>query len=135
MAKSFTFELVSPEKLLLSVEAEAVGVPGADGDFTVMANKAPTMANVQAGFMDITKADGSSESFYVGGGLIECGTNTVTMLAEFASSKDDLNAEFFAAQKQLAEEKLEGAKETGDEGKITAAATVVSRIEHLASVS
>ena len=49
MANAFNFELVSPERLLLSEQVTAVVVPGADGYFTVMANHAPVMATLQAG--------------------------------------------------------------------------------------
>ena len=42
MAGTFKFELVSPERILLSVDAEQVVVPGADGDFAVLPGHAPS---------------------------------------------------------------------------------------------
>lgn len=135
MANTFTFELVSPEKLLLSVDAEAVSVPGADGDFTVLANIAPTMANVQPGVVEVTDAKGDKTNYFVNGGLIDCAPNAITLLAEFAAEASEVDDTFFETQKSLAQEKLEGAKASGDEARITAASALVSRIEHLQSVN
>ena len=54
---SFKFELVSPERLLVSQDVTAVVVPGTDGEMTVMANHAPVMTTVQPGVVTVTAAE------------------------------------------------------------------------------
>ena len=58
MANAFNFELVSPERLLLSEQVTSVVVPGSDGYFTVMANHAPLMSTIRPGVVEVTLADG-----------------------------------------------------------------------------
>ena len=54
---SFHFELVSPEKLLFSGEVEQVDVPGAEGDFGVLANHAPMVATLRPGILAVEDID------------------------------------------------------------------------------
>ena len=50
---AFSFELVSPEKLLFSGEVDAVVVPGAEGEFTVLKNHAPFLTTLKPGVIEI----------------------------------------------------------------------------------
>ena len=59
MAEAFAFELVSPEALILSGEADEVVVHGTEGYFTVMAHHAPFMSTVKPGVIDVKLADGA----------------------------------------------------------------------------
>ncbi|MEM8539512.1 MAG: F0F1 ATP synthase subunit epsilon, partial [Pseudomonadota bacterium] len=70
MADAFTFELVSPERLLLSEEVTEVVVPGTDGYFTVMANHAPTMSTLQPGVATVKTSAGKQEEYVIFGGFI-----------------------------------------------------------------
>ncbi len=58
MAEAFQFELVSPERLLLSEQVTEVVVPGTEGYMTVMAHHAPLMATVKPGVVAVKTADG-----------------------------------------------------------------------------
>ena len=49
MAGTFKFELVTPERMLLSEDAAQVVVPGAEGDFTVLAGHAPVVSALRPG--------------------------------------------------------------------------------------
>ena len=105
MAGTFKFELVSPERVLLSVDAEAAMLPGADGVFTVMAGHAPVVTTLLPGVARITMANGIKR-IYVRGGFAEVGPDNVTVLAERAFITDEidprqLEAELDAAQKSL----------------------------------
>ena len=53
MPDAFKFELVSPERLLVSGEVEQVLVPGAEGDMTVLAHHAPLLTTLRPGLLDI----------------------------------------------------------------------------------
>ncbi|MEC7123184.1 MAG: F0F1 ATP synthase subunit epsilon, partial [Pseudomonadota bacterium] len=53
MAKTTAFELVSPERLLVSKDVEMVVVPGAEGYFGVLPRHAPMISTLNAGVIDI----------------------------------------------------------------------------------
>ena len=68
MAEKLHFELVSPERLLMSADADMVTVPGAEGVFGVMAGHAPFMTTVAPGVIDVQ--DGREETrLFVRGGF------------------------------------------------------------------
>ena len=70
MSEMMTFELVSPAKKLASSEAEAVTIPGMEGDLTAMANHAPFLTTLRPGF--VTVRNGSAEErYFVTGGFAE----------------------------------------------------------------
>ncbi|MEZ5871330.1 MAG: F0F1 ATP synthase subunit epsilon [Nitratireductor sp.] len=106
MAQAFTFELVSPEKLVLSGEAMQVVVPGSDGYFTVMANHAPLMSSVRPGVVDVQLADGGLTQIFVRGGFADVSPAGLTLLAEYAVPLKDLAADDLDAQIRNAEEDL-----------------------------
>ncbi|TIT55384.1 MAG: F0F1 ATP synthase subunit epsilon, partial [Mesorhizobium sp.] len=65
MAEAFKFELVSPERLLVSAEVESVVIPGAEGEMTVMAHHAPVMTTIKPGVVTVKNASGSEERYVV----------------------------------------------------------------------
>lgn len=92
MADTFTFELVSPEKLLLSAEVNSVVLPGSEGEMTVMANHAPTMSTVKPGVVTVESSEGSSK-YVVFGGFADIVPSGCTLLAEAAVAVDALEAD------------------------------------------
>ena len=91
------FELVSPEKLAYSGEVDQVDVPGLEGDFGVMAGHAPMIASVRPGILTIT-VNGKHEKIIVLGGLAEVNDKGLTVLAETATSVQDIDRVAFAEQ-------------------------------------
>jgi F-type H+-transporting ATPase subunit epsilon len=87
---TFSFELVSPERLLLSAEATEVSVPGVDGYFTVMANHAPFMSTIKPGIVTAKRADGQETAYVVFGGFADVTPSGCTILAEKASPKGEI---------------------------------------------
>ncbi len=71
MAEAFQFELVSPERLLVSEQVESVVIPGAEGEMTVMANHAPVMTTVKPGVVTVRTAAGATERYVVFGGFAD----------------------------------------------------------------
>ncbi len=104
MAEAFNFELVSPERLLLSEQVLSVVVPGTDGDFTVLAKHAPLMTTLKAGVVDAVLADGGTKRIFVRGGFADVSPSGFTLLAEEAMPLEDLNAAAIDAQIKDAEE-------------------------------
>ncbi|VAV86478.1 ATP synthase epsilon chain [hydrothermal vent metagenome] len=110
MAELLNFELVSPEKLLMSAEVETVVIPGSEGDFGVFVNHAPVLSTMRPGIIDITEADGKKQRIFVRGGFAEVNPLGLTVLAEQAINMDDLDAAAIAQEVTNAEEDVADAK-------------------------
>ena len=118
MAGTFKFELVSPERVLMSVDADQVVVPGADGDFAVLAGHAPLISTLRPGVLDVT-AGGSKRRLLVKNGFAEVDPSRLTILAQSAFDLDELTPtivarELSAAEAQLAAAKDDAARATAD---------------------
>ncbi len=131
MADNFTFELVSPEKLLLSGDAEMVTVPGAEGDMGILANHSPVMTTLRPGLIEVKMGDGSESSFFVRGGFADITPTGLTVLAEFAVPKSELTREMFDEQKKIAQEEHDLHLEAGDDEKKQAARSYLDQLNHL----
>jgi F-type H+-transporting ATPase subunit epsilon len=92
MPDPLKFELVSPERLLLSEEVESVMVPGTEGYFTVLAHHAPLMSTLKPGVVEVKGLSGNMERFYVRGGFADVTPAGLTLLAEQAIRLADLDA-------------------------------------------
>jgi F-type H+-transporting ATPase subunit epsilon len=103
MAGTFHFELVSPERVLLSEQVEQVVLPGADGDMAILAGHAPVISTLRPGVLDITSA-GTRRRVYVKAGFAEVDPERLTILAERAVAVEDLNVanEIETARAELA---------------------------------
>ena len=113
MADALTFELVSPERKLASAEAEAVTIPGMEGDLTAMVNHAPFLTTLRPGYVVVR--DGSSETrYFVTGGFAEISNTTVSVLAELAVEDGAVTPDWLDGQISDAEKALD---EAGDERK------------------
>jgi len=88
---AFHFELVSPEKLLFSGDVDSVVAPGADGQFTVLANHAPVMTTLKAGVVTIAPSKGGAEKLFVRGGFADVSAKGFTILAEQAVAIKDVD--------------------------------------------
>jgi F-type H+-transporting ATPase subunit epsilon len=83
MANKIAFDLVSPERLLLSEEADRVTVPGTEGYMGVMAGHAPLVSTLRAGMIDVLK-DGVDSRYFVRGGFAEVNAEKIIVLADEA---------------------------------------------------
>jgi F-type H+-transporting ATPase subunit epsilon len=104
MPDSFKFELVSPERLLVSGAVEQVLVPGAEGDMTVLAHHAPVLTTLRPGLLDIGFPGGEHRRFFIRGGFAEIGPSGLTVLAETAIDLVELDAGQLAQAVKDAEE-------------------------------
>ena len=102
---TFHFDLVSPEKLAFSGEVDQVDVPGLEGDFGVLAGHAPVVAAIRPGILTVTQG-GAHQKIIVLGGLAEVSEKGLTVLADVATSIDELDRAAFAEQISGMEEKL-----------------------------
>ena len=111
MADMLNFELVSPERKLASVEAEAVTIPGMLGDLTAMHNHAPFLTNLRPGYV-VVRNGPSEEGYFVTGGFAEISNNMVSVLAEEAVEKAAVNRAFIEDKIGQAEQALADATPT-----------------------
>lgn len=109
MAEAFTFELVSPERLIFSGNATEVVVPGTEGYFTVMKNHAPFMSTVKPGVVEATLDSGEAMKIFVRGGLADVSPTGFTLLAEIAVPVADLTTAMIDGEIAGAREDLERA--------------------------
>jgi len=89
MADKINFELVSPERLLMSTTADMVQVPGAEGDFGVMAGHTPVVSTLRPGLVEVQDGNEVTKLF-VRGGLAEVSQTKLTILAEEAIPLEEL---------------------------------------------
>ena len=102
---TFHFDLVSPEKLAFSGEVDQVDVPGVEGDFGVLAGHAPVVAAVRPGILTVTTG-GTQQKIIVLGGLAEVSEKGLTVLADVATSLQELDRARFADEIAGMEAKL-----------------------------
>ncbi len=111
MAETFKFELVSPERLLVSEQAIAVVIPGTDGEMTVMAGHAPLMTTVKPGVVKVQLASGTEDRYVVFGGFADVLPEGCTLLAESAVAVKDLDRDDLARRIKDAREDVADAKD------------------------
>lgn len=91
MPDPFTFDLVSPEKLLLSENVEMVVVPGAEGDFGVLIGHAPLISSLRPGVINTYTGKNVEKRIFVAGGFAEVTGERCTVLAEEAMPVEDID--------------------------------------------
>ena len=119
MAK-LAYDLVSPERKVASREADAIQIPGAEGDLTAMPEHSPFLTSLRPGVVTV-KDGGASTGYVVTGGFAEISPAGASVLAEEAIPATEASAEWFDAKIALAEKAHEIA---AGEAKIIAAQVV-----------
>ncbi len=121
------FELVSPEKLLFSGEVEQVDVPGAEGDFGVLANHAPMVATLRPGILTVHGADGERK-IVVLGGFAEVSAQGLIVLADLAESVEAIDRTVISTRISELESRIEKT-EAG-----SALDKLITRLDHFKTV-
>ncbi|MBX9454882.1 MAG: F0F1 ATP synthase subunit epsilon [Rhizobium sp.] len=132
MADSFNFELVSPERLLLSARVTEIVLPATEGEMTVMANHAPFMTTIRPGVVTVKTDDGATSRFVVFGGFADILPSGCTLLAETAYEVSDFSRDVLSRRVELARTDLANA--ANDEGRLRVN-QLISDLESLASVT
>lgn len=127
MAGKFHFALVSPEREVFHGEVDHVVVPGAEGEFGVLAGHAPVMSTLLPGALKIIN-DGVITRIFVNGGFADVTPEGLTVLAEDAVDLGAIDAAQIEADLKNAQD---DARDASSEAKREAAAARVARLEHL----
>ena len=109
MAEPYKFELVSPERLLVSEQVEYVIIPGTEGEMTVMARHAPVMTAVKPGVVTVKTIAGKEDRYVVFGGFADILPSGCTLLAESAAHVDDIDRAEVARRIEKARQDVEQA--------------------------
>ncbi len=125
MAEKTAFDLVSPERVLLSQDVEMVVVPGGDGYFGVLKGHAPLLSTVLPGVIDVYETRPTiSQRLFVGGGFAEVTADRCVILAESAMPLDEIDRSALEAEIKNLEEDLADAKTDEETVRVTGLLTV-----------
>jgi F-type H+-transporting ATPase subunit epsilon len=122
MAETFKFELVTPERMVMSQDAARVIVPGMEGQFTVLPSHAPLISALRPGIIDVALADQHVVRMFVKGGFAEVTADSLTVLAQDAVNVETMDESTVAAELQRAESEFAAAHD--DAARLAAAAAV-----------
>ncbi len=127
MPDPFHFDLVSPERLLMSEDVEEVIVPGSDGQFTVFIGHAPFMTTLKPGVLRVTRS-GKEDRIFIRRGFADVSAGGLTVLAEQAIPLAELDANVIAQHIREAEEDAANAK---DEAAKVAATLTLNQLKEV----
>jgi F-type H+-transporting ATPase subunit epsilon len=108
------FELVSPERLVLSEDVDMVVVPGSEGDFGVLAGHSPVVSTLRFGTIEVHDNGAVKDRIFVAGGFAEVTPDGVTVLAEDAARLTEIDKAAVSSEIETLRAKL-GAATTDDE--------------------
>ena len=120
MADKIHFDLVSPERLLLSEPVDMVTLPGSEGYFGVLAGHAPVLSTLRAGVIDVKGGEDGDMRIFVRGGFAEVNPTKVVVLAEEAMPLADLDLAALDQRIANTEEDLGLAKSDAERDRVTA---------------
>ncbi|HEX3430585.1 MAG TPA: F0F1 ATP synthase subunit epsilon [Rhizomicrobium sp.] len=126
MADKIAFEIVSPERLLVSDSADMVTVPGTEGDFGVMAGHMPLISTLRPGVIDVRGGAASGDMrLFVLGGFAETNPDKLIVLAEDAIPMAQIDAAALEQRIRNTEEDLVLLKNEADR------ARAAEQLDHL----
>lgn len=120
MADLVQFELVAPERLLISDEVEMVVVPGAEGDFGVLPGHTPFISTVRPGVISVYENGAIGRRVFVSGGFSEVTSERCTVLADEAISLDEVDRRAAESRMQAAQQAVDDAGD--DSNRVSAVA-------------
>ena len=91
MAAEFTLAVVAPDREVVSTSAVSIVAPGVDGYFGVLAGHVPVVSALKPGILEYLDSSNVRHHVYVGGGFVQVGKDTVTVLADEARYAADLD--------------------------------------------
>jgi F-type H+-transporting ATPase subunit epsilon len=116
MADKVNFELVSPERILVSEPVDMVVVPGSEGNFGVLPGHAPLISSVRPGVIDVYEGNSIAERIFIAGGFAEVTPERCTVLADAAINVAELDRA--AVEQELGElgSRLAALRDAADRG-------------------
>lgn len=125
MAEKIAFELVSPDRLLVSEAVDMVVIPGTEGDFGVLYGHQPLVALVRPGILEIENEGAATRRIFVSGGFAEVTNDRCAVLTEDAVPVEDLKRADLEQRIKDAEEALAATASDADRTLIEARLTTL----------
>jgi F-type H+-transporting ATPase subunit epsilon len=110
MTDKVAYEMVSPDRLLASADADMVVVPGSEGDFGVLPGHAPMISTLRPGLVEVHDEGKEVQKIFVRGGFAEVTPEGLTVLAEEAIPLADLDKSILGREIEYAQEDVDDAK-------------------------
>ena len=133
MADTMQFDLVAPERNLMSVPVREVRLPGADGDLSAMPGHAPAIVNLRPGLVTVVDDKGTEHQFAISGGFAEINNDSISLLAEIGRERSEMTQDVFDDMMRTAIRKKEAA-EARDEKSGAAETAVAAAVKLLADM-
>ncbi len=107
MAANIRLEVVTPRKEVVNEEAQIIVAPGVLGEFGVLTGHTPFMTSLKIGTIRYTDAQGQERCVFVSGGFAEALPDKVTVLAESADRRCDIDLARAQAAMERAQKRIE----------------------------
>ena len=91
MAEKLFLEVVTPQKSIVSEEVEIVVAPGSEGEFGALKGHTTFLTSLNIGTLRYKDASGKERYLFINGGFAEVLPNKVTILAESAERRKDID--------------------------------------------
>ncbi|MFK5954441.1 MAG: F0F1 ATP synthase subunit epsilon [Desulfobacterium sp.] len=127
MAENIFLEVVTPQKAVVSEEAQIVVAPGSEGEFGVLSGHTTFLTSLKVGTLRYKDASGKERYLFVNGGFAEVLPNKVTLLAESAERRGDIDVSRAKLAKERAEKRLSASSDDID---LTRAEVALRRALH-----
>ncbi len=114
MAGNIRLEVVTPQKEVVNEEAQIIVAPGELGQFGVLVGHTPFMTSLQVGTVRYNDTQGVEHCVFVSGGFAEALPDKVTVLAESAERRCDIDIDRARSAQERAEKRLESGAEDMD---------------------
>jgi F-type H+-transporting ATPase subunit epsilon len=105
---TFTFRLVTPQRLVLEAPVVALQAPGSEGYLGVLAHHAPLITSLRPGRLEVRDESGKRFLYAVSGGFLEVSGNRATVLADAAELAGEIDVARAKSAAERAEERLRG---------------------------
>ena len=124
--KFIKFEIVTPERVVLSEEIKQITLPTKMGEITVLPDHIPLVSSLLPGVVHVKKRNGEDEIMSISGGFLEVTKNKVVILADTAERAEEIDLKRAEEARERAE-KLKDEKIRMDETEYAAAAALMER--------
>jgi F-type H+-transporting ATPase subunit epsilon len=128
MAENIKLEIVTPDKIVVDEPAQIVMAPGSEGEFGILSGHTPFLTSLKIGTVTYKDASGTEQLVFVSGGFSEALPDKVTVLAQSAERRRDIDENRAREAKKRAEERL--ASDKKDEIDILRAEAALARAMH-----
>ena len=127
MADNIKLEIVTPDNKVVDEDAKIVMAPGSEGEFGILSGHTPFLTSLKIGSVRYTDASGKEHLVFVSGGFSEALPDRVTILAESAERRRDIDAERAKAAMERAKKRLE---QHGEDMDVIRAQAALARAMH-----